>query len=162
MGASETESGRMSLGEFSLDSLKMLVVVGLITLVGNRIGYGIGLLEALPGMALIVAIGLASLLLGRLLPLDLPAFAYAMIIAFLIALPFSPVQEPVLAATGQIDFLATTTPILAYAGLSIGLQTARMKEVSWKLVLVAVFVFFGTFFGSAVIAQVVLSLQGVI
>jgi hypothetical protein len=37
-----------------------------------------------------------------------------------------------------------------------------MKEVSWKLVLVAVFVFFGTFFGSAIIAQIVLTAQGII
>lgn len=148
--------------EFGVDSLKMLIVVGVITLVGNRIGYGIPIADAVPGMAFIVVVGLISLLLGRYLPLELPSFAYAMVIAFLLALPFSPVQDQLLAMTEQVNFLATTTPILAYAGLSIGLQVSRMKEVSWKLVVVAVAVFFGTFFGSAVIAQLVLAAQGAI
>lgn len=147
---------------FAFDALVMLVVVGALTLVGNALGYGNSIAGALPGIGLMIAIGFASLLLGRFLPLELPSFAYAMVIAFLLSLPFSPVQETVLGVTENIDFLATTTPILAYAGLSIGLQTTRMKEVSWKLVLVAVFVFFGTFFGSALIAQTVLSLQGII
>jgi hypothetical protein len=152
----------METDEFATDSLKMLIIVGIITLVGNKIGYGIGIGTALPGMVLIIVIGFVAMLLGRLVPLELPSFAYAMIIAFVLALPFSPVQSTVLSLTEQVDFLATTTPILAYAGLSIGLQTTRMKEVSWKLVAVAVFVFFGTFFGSAIIAQIILTLQGII
>ncbi|MFC7128994.1 hypothetical protein [Haloferax chudinovii] len=152
----------MSTPEFSVESLKMLLVVAFLTLTANLIATGTGFVAALPGMALIVLIGLVALLMGRLIPLDLPAFAYAMILAFALALPFSPVQAPFLAAVGEVDFLATTTPILAYAGLSIGLQTGKMKEVSWKLVVVAVFVFFGTFFGSALISQAVLSAQGII
>ncbi|WP_266081076.1 hypothetical protein [Haladaptatus caseinilyticus] len=148
--------------EFGFDSLKMLLVVGILTLVGNTIGYGISPMAAAPGMLLIVAIGLVSLFLGRHLSLELPSFAYAMVIAFLLSLPYSPVQETVLSLTEPVSFLATTTPILAYAGLSIALQVTRMKEVSWKLVIVAVVVFFGTFFGSAIISQIMLSAQGVI
>lgn len=148
--------------EFGLDSLKMLLIIGAITLVGNAVGYGISPLEAAPGMLLIVAIGLVSLFLGRYLPLELPSFAYAMVIAFLLSLPYSPVQDIVLSLTESVEFLATTTPILAYAGLSIALQVTRMREVSWKLVIIAVFVFFGTFFGSAIISQIVLSIQGII
>jgi hypothetical protein len=148
--------------EFGLNSLAMLLIVGILTIVANYIGYGISPLAAAPGMVLIVAIGLVSLFLGRYVPLELPSFAYAMVIAFLLALPFSPVQDVVLGFTEQVEFLATTTPILAYAGLSIGLQVRRMREVSWKLVVIAVFVFFGTFFGSALIAQTILSVQGII
>lgn len=148
--------------QFGADSLKMLVIIGVITLVGNAIGYGISPVEAAPGMGLIVAIGLVSLFLGRYLSLELPSFAYAMVIAFLLSIPYSPVQDLVLSLTEPVNFLATTTPILAYAGLSIALQVTRMREVSWKLVVVAVFVFFGTFFGSAIISQIILSLQGII
>lgn len=161
-----SETTERTTAGFTLDSLKMLLVVGLLTLTANAIGpetgFRSGFLESIPGMGLIVLIGLVALLLGRAIPLDLPAFAYAMIIAFALALPFSPVQEPFLGYVGKVGFLATTTPILAYAGLSIGLQTGRMKEVSWKLVVVAVFVFFGTYFGSAVIAQAILAAQGII
>lgn len=147
---------------FTLNALLMLGVVAVITLIGNFLGYGQDITAAIPGTLLMVAVGIVSLLLGRFLPIELPSFAYAMILAFLLSIPYSPVQEPVLQMTDNINFLATTTPILAYAGLSIGLQTDRMKQVSWKLMVVAVFVFFGTFFGSAVIAHVVLNLQGVI
>lgn len=161
-----SDAGDAGTGRFALDSLKMLLVVGLLTLTANAIGpetgFRTGFVESVPGMALIVLIGLVALLLGRAIPLDLPAFAYAMIIAFALALPFSPVQAAFLGYVENVGFLATTTPILAYAGLSIGLQTGRMKAVSWKLVLVAVFVFFGTYFGSAVIAQAVLGAQGMI
>ncbi|WP_410765491.1 hypothetical protein [Haloferax sp. DFSO60] len=156
----------MDTSEFSLQSLKMLLVVALLTLTANSIGpetgFQAGFIGSLPGMAIIVVLGFTALLMGRFIPVELPAFAYAMILAFLLALPFSPVQAAFLDAVGKVDFLATTTPILAYAGLSIGLQTGKMKEVSWKLVLVAVVVFFGTFFGSAVISQLVLSAQGII
>lgn len=147
---------------FAVNALLMLGIVGVLTLVANTIGYEMSAVDALPGILLIIAIGFGSLFLGRALPYELPSFAYAMVIAFLVSTPFSPIQETVITMAEEINFLATTTPILAYAGLSIGLQTKRMKEVSWKLVLVAVFVFFGTFFGSAVIAQIVLTLQGII
>jgi hypothetical protein len=152
----------LSIRAFSRNSLVMLLVIGVITIVGNWVGYGVSPIEAAPGMVLIIVIGLISLLLGRILPLELPSFAYAMIIAFLLSLPYSPVQSIVLSLTEPVNFLATTTPILAYAGLSVGSQVTQMREVSWKLVVVAVFVFFGTFFGSALIAQAVMSIQGTI
>ena len=64
--------------------------------------------------------------------------------------------------TNEVNFLGTTTPILAYAGISIGLQVLEIKRVGWRLVLVAFCVFLGTFFGSAIIAQIILKLQGLI
>ncbi|EMA37708.1 hypothetical protein [Halococcus hamelinensis] len=146
--------------QFSQNTLIMLLVIGTITLIGNWVGYGISPVEAAPGMALIVVIGVVSLLLGRFVPLELPSFAYAMVIAFLLSLPYSPVQATILSLTEPVNFLATTTPILAYAGLSVGSQVTQMRKVSWKLVVVAVFVFFGTFFGSALVAQAVMSIQG--
>ena len=64
--------------------------------------------------------------------------------------------------TNQVSFLGTTTPILAFAGISIGMKVAHLKELSWKLIIVAICVFLGTFFGSAVVAQIVLKIQGLI
>jgi hypothetical protein len=42
------------------------------------------------------------------------------------------------------------------------MKIAELKKLSWKLVVVAIFVFIGTFFGSAIIAQIILKLQGII
>lgn len=147
---------------FEANIAKMLVVIGVVTVVGNAIGYGVSPVEAAPGMALIAVIGFVSLLLGRHVPLEFPAFAYATVIGLVLSLPFSPVQELVLSLTDPVQFLATTTPILAYAGLSIGLQVTSMKRMSWKIVVVAICAFTGTFVGSALIAQVILSYQGLI
>lgn len=142
--------------------LNMLIIVGLITLIGQKIGYGIFPLKALPGMILVLIICLAALALKRLIPLKIPAFAYASLIALILTIPWLPTSAFILKYTNEVNFLGTTTPILAYAGVSIGLQVLEIKRVSWKLVLVALFVFLGTFFGSAIVAQIVLKLQGLI
>ena len=142
--------------------LNMLIIVALITLIGQRIGFGISPLTALPGMIMVLVIGIVALALKRLIPLKIPAFAYASLIALILTMPWLPTSAFVLKYTNEVNFLGTTTPILAYAGISIGLQVMEIKRVGWKLVLVAFFVFFGTFFGSAIIAHIVLKLQGLI
>jgi hypothetical protein len=58
--------------------------------------------------------------------------------------------------------LGTTTPILAFAGISVGNRITQLKTVSWRLIIVAFAVFTGTYFGSALISQVVLKIQGII
>ncbi len=142
--------------------LNMLIIVAIITLIGQRIGFGISPLKALPGMILVVIIGIVALILKRVVPLKIPAFAYASLIALILTMPWLPTSEFLLKYTNEVNFLGTTTPILAYAGISIGLQVLEIKRVSWKLVLVAFCVFLGTFFGSAIIAHIVLKLQGLI
>lgn len=140
----------------------MLLIIGGITLVGNTLATDSGIFEAIPGMILILIIGFVGLGLGREIDIELPAFAYAIFIATILSLPMIPTQELFLEYTDRVGFLATTTPILAYAGLSVANQWDRLKNVGWKLILVAIFVFIGTFFGSAIIAHIVLDLQGII
>ena len=50
----------------------------------------------------------------------------------------------------------------AYAGISIGDQVKTFAKQGWKMILIGVFVMTGTFIGSAVIAQVVMSITGTI
>jgi len=64
--------------------------------------------------------------------------------------------------TNSVNFLGTTTPIPAFAGIAVGTQVDRLKQLSWKLVVIAFAVFLGTFFGSAVVAEIVLKIQGLI
>jgi len=148
--------------EYVVESLKMLIIVGVITIVGNAVGYDAGIVDAIPGILMIIGIGLVSLILAREIPVNFPGIAWAILIATILSLPFSPVQEPFLAAVGEIDFLATATPILAYAGLSVAMQYDRLKEISWEIVIVTVIAMFGTFIGSVLIAEVVLRAQGII
>jgi len=151
-------TGRMIWNQF-----KVLLLCVIITLIGQRIGYGISISEAIPGMIIVLIICMVALIIKDYTPqLKFPAFAWASLIALILTMPFVPTSKFVLGYTKHVSFLGTTTPILAFAGISIGMKVAKIKELSWRLVLVAFCVFLGTFFGSALIAQIVLKIQGII
>ncbi|AQP52872.1 hypothetical protein CBF34_10895 [Vagococcus penaei] len=61
---------------------------------------------------------------------------------------------------GAVDFLSITTPILAFAGISVANSLADLSKASWKIGIVAIFVFIGTYLGSSIIAQIGLMLSG--
>ena len=82
-------------------------------------------------------------------------------IAILTTMPWIPGSEWLVARLENVDFLALATPVLAYAGLAITRnEVSTFRQSGWKIVVVALFVFIGTYVGSAAIAQIVLSLQG--
>jgi len=146
-----------------LNQFKVIFLVAIITLIGQRIGYGISIGVAIPGMIIIMALGMVALIIKDFTPnLKFPAFAWASLIALLLTMPFMPTSKFVLEYTKDVSFLGTTTPILAFAGISIGMKVTRLKQLSWKLLVVAIAVFIGTFFGSAIVAQIVLKIQGLI
>ncbi|MCL5426529.1 MAG: hypothetical protein M1154_13060, partial [Gammaproteobacteria bacterium] len=71
--------------------------------------------------------------------------------------PFFPGNGWIIARLAEVDFLAVVTPVLAYAGLALtGREFAMFKQTGWKLVIVALLVFTGTFIGSAVVAHIML------
>jgi len=146
-----------------LEQLKLLILTGIIILIGQRIGFGNEVVASIPGMIIVIIISQAALILKAMFPkVKLPTFAYATIIPFLLSMPFMPTAEWILSTTGNVQFLGTTTPILAFAGLSVGSKLGVLKKLSWRIVVVAFAAFVGTFFGSAIVAQIVLSIQGII
>jgi len=150
-------------GRNIVNELKVLVVVCIMILIGQWIGYGIKPWQAIPGIVLILVISQVSLIIKAALPrVKFPAFAWASLIALVLSMPFMPTANWFLAQTGQVNFLGTTTCILAFAGISVGAKINTLKSLSWKVFIIAIFVFLGTFFGSAVIAQIVLKIQGLI
>jgi len=150
-------------GRNIVNELKILVLVGIVILVGQRIGYGIAVAPAVPGMLIVIAIAQIALIIKALIPkVKLPAFAWASLIAMILAFPFMPTAEVFLKYTNQVNFLGTTTPILAFAGISVGNKIHQLKKLSWKVFIIAIAVFIGTFFGSAIIAHIVLKIQGII
>ncbi|WP_205135833.1 hypothetical protein [Virgibacillus halotolerans] len=56
-------------------------------------------------------------------------------------------------AIQAVDFLSITTPILTFAGISVANRLVDLRKTSWKIAIVAVFVFMGTYLGSALIAE---------
>ncbi len=147
----------------TLEQFKLLIVVGILILIGQQVGFGINAFQSIPGMIVVLLIAQLSLIIKGALPnLKFPAFAWATMISLLLSMPFMPTANWFLSTTGQVNFLGTTTPILAFAGISVGNKLGALKKMSWKIVIIAIFVFIGTFFGSAIIAQLVLKMQGII
>ncbi|WP_022663319.1 hypothetical protein [Paucidesulfovibrio longus] len=142
-----------------VESAIVLVLVGVITLIGNRIGYGFGLLEALPGMAVLVAICLLGVLANAYV-FKLPTVLYVITFGMIVTLPGFPGSEQFAAWVGKVNFLALTTPILAYAGVGIGKDLPALKKTGWRIVAVSLFVMAGTYLASAGIAQVTLKFLG--
>jgi len=140
----------------------VLLIVGAITLIGNWIGYDVMPVTAIPGILVLILISIIGLILGKLIPVQIPAVAYISLIAIVVSIPGVPGAEKVVEWTTQVNMLAITTPILAYAGIAIGRSWADFRKIGWKSIIVGICVLLGTFLGSAVIAEIVLRWQGVI
>lgn len=76
------------------------------------------------------------------------------------SLVFCSLSDWFIKAIGAVDFLSITTPILAFAGISVVDQLMDLRKTSWKVAIVAVFVFLGTYIGSALLAQFGLTVSG--
>ncbi|BCV23643.1 MAG: hypothetical protein PWP43_1369 [Bacillota bacterium] len=142
------------------DTLKILVIVAAITLVGNRIGFKVNPMEAIPGMLVLLGIVISGLVLAKLIPVKLPSIVYISLIGIILTIPGFPGAAWFTAQANKVQFLALCTPVLAYAGIASGKDLDDFKKLGWRIIVVSAFVFIGTFIGSAVIAQLVLKLTG--
>jgi len=142
------------------DYVKMIIISAMLVLIGQWVGKGINPIEALPGIIIISIVVVLGLFLKHIIPFNFPAFAWVTLLALVFSLPSTPGSNIFMAYTNKVDFLATTTPILAFAGVSVGNKIDLLKKLSWKLVIIAMIVFTSTFFGSALVSQLVLSMQG--
>lgn len=152
----------MTLKEYASNSLIIIPCI-LLVLIAQWVGKGMSPVAAIPGALMMLVIILVSLQIKAWLPkLPLPAFAWATLLALLLSIPYSPVSEVFMHYTNRIDFLATTTPLLAFAGLSVGNSLDKLKSLSWRIVIVSLLVFTTAFFGAAFVAQFILNIQGII
>ncbi|CDQ18883.1 hypothetical protein SAMN05192559_101481 [Halobacillus karajensis] len=140
----------------------LLVIFGAVSVLGNWIGYDIVAIEAIPGMLILLGICLVGLILGEIIPGSIPSIAYVALVGVLVSMPWMPGSQVIVSATNEVDLLALTTPILAYAGIAIGRSWTDFVKLGWKSIVVAVFVMLGTFLGSALIAEAILRFQGII
>lgn len=88
---------------------------------------------------------------------DFPILGWVSIVSLIFCLLCGDV---VIKSIQAVDFLAITTPILAVAGISVADSLLDLRRTSWKIAIIAVFVFIGTYLGSAIIAQIGLWVTG--
>lgn len=136
----------------------MFAVAGLGIGLANFVGFDVNFMDSLPGILILLAISLVAVVISKLVPLKLPIIAYCSILGLLVACPISPVREGVIEAVNKINFTAPLTMVGAFAGISISDQIKSFLKQGWKMILIGILVMTGTFLGSALIAQIILSL----
>ena len=154
-----------------IKKIKCLTLVSAYALIGNwlstmKSGAPVTPIEALPGMVMLLAITIIGVaisdVLDKALPKNLPAIAYISLVAIIVTIPGVPGAEYMFASMNKIGLLPLCTPILAYAGISLGKDFDTFKSQGIAIVCVALLTFVGTYVGSAIIAEVVLRLTGAI
>ena len=104
---------------------------------------------------------LVSMVLKRVPVLNkFPILGWVSIFSIAFCLPGMPFSSLIIKSINSVDLLAITTPILTYAGISVVNRMSELKQTSWKILIVAVAVFIGTYIGSATIAQIGLTIIG--
>ena len=138
----------------------VLIITAFLSLVANALSSNIPFLDAVPGMVILIAISLAGIIAARVLPGGIPAVAYITTLGCILTYPGFPGSEIVNMYMKKVGFLALCTPILAYAGISIGKDMDAFKKTGWRIVVLACVIFIGSYLGSAVIAEVILKALG--
>lgn len=147
----------------------ILALAAVIALIGNTINTitdknpdtFVSILDGLPGIFILFCIALVSTVLNALIP-KIPTIIWITFIGIILAMPYSPTGAFVAEEVNKIGMLPAVTPILAYAGVSMGKDWVEFKKIGWRGIVVAIFVMIGTYVGSALIAQLILSVQGII
>ena len=83
-------------------------------------------------------------------------------VSFVLTLPISPISDFIVNAMSAYSFGLVGLPLLAFAGIAVGDQLEVFKKLSWKIVIVSFVVMASTYFGSAAISNIILSLKGMI
>ncbi|KGH08773.1 DUF3100 domain-containing protein [Comamonas thiooxydans] len=129
------------------------VLVGAMVLIGNRIGHGVPVMDALPGVLLIIA----AVFVGDLIYVGtrrmLPAVCWISFIAMAMTFPLTPYAAEVAALTGKVNFLAMITPMLTFAGLSLAKDIPAFRRLGWRIVVVSLLANAGVFLAATLIAQ---------
>ena len=151
--------------------IKVLVITAVIASIGNMLstwhaGAPIMPWETIPALAsmfVIVILGCLADELMRKIHISLPKILYISLFTMLLSIPgFSPIAEWMQVNYAKIGVLPLCTPILAYAGISIGKDMDSFKKQGLGIVLTSLMAFAGTYIGSAIIAEVLLKLTHVI
>lgn len=142
------------------DTLFILLIVGVISLVGNMVGPKHNIIEAIPGMIILIGISIGGISLAKFMPGKIPAVAYIVTLGCILTYPTVPGSTIISQYISKVNFLSLTTPILAYVGISIGKDLDTFKKSGWRIVVLSCVIFTGTYLGSALIAQLILKFMG--
>ena len=150
--------------KYFVQQLGLLLMVSVIIILTNIIGYKMPVKDYNIGVHLLSAISLIGLTISKFMSrfVKLPSMMYVSLLGLLLACPVSPVKDIVVETTTPVAFLAPATALGAFAGISLGKDLKDFTKMGWKLVLITLFVITGTFIFSALVADIVLKMTGAI
>ena len=150
--------------KYFVQQLGLLLMVSVIIILTNVIGYKMPVKDTIIGVLLLSAISLIGLTISKFMSrfVKLPSMMYVSLLGLLLACPVSPVKDIVVGTTTPVAFLAPATALGAFAGISLGKDLKDFAKMGWKLVLITLFVITGTFIFSALVADIVLKMTGAI
>ncbi|BAK98835.1 hypothetical protein OBV_16370 [Oscillibacter valericigenes Sjm18-20] len=154
---------KLTMDDF-LEALLIMLIVAAIAVIGNWVSgkFTQSIVDSIPGMLILLGIAILGTLFAHVIPLKIPAIIYITVIGILLAIEGSPTAPYVTEAVGKVGLLPLATPVLAYAGVNMGKDWAEFKKIGWKGIVVTLCVMIGTFVGSALIAQLILSAEHII
>ena len=150
--------------KYFVQQLGLLLMVSVIIILTNVIGYKMPVKDSIIGVLLLSAISLIGLTISKFMSrfVKLPSMMYVSLLGLLLACPVSPVKDIVVETTTPVAFLAPATALGAFACISLGKDLKDFTKMGWKLVLITLFVITGTFIFSALVADIVLKMTGAI
>ena len=150
--------------KYFVQQLGLLLMVSVVIILTNVIGYKMPVGDSIIGVLLLSAISLVGLTISNFMSrfVKLPSMMYVSLLGLLLACPVSPVKDIIVETTTPVAFLAPATALGAFAGISLGKDLKEFAKMGWKLVVITLFVITGTFIFSALVADVVLKITGVI
>ena len=150
--------------KYFVQQLGLLLMVSVIIILTNVIGYKMPVGDSIIGVLLLSAISLVGLTISNFMSrfVKLPSMIYVSLLGLLLACPVSPVKDIIVETTTPVAFLAPATALGAFAGISLGKDLKEFAKMGWKLVLITLFVITGTFIFSALVADIVLKMTGAI
>ena len=150
--------------KYFVQQLGLLLMVSVVIILTNVIGYKMPVGDSIIGVLLLSAISLVGLTISNFMSrfVKLPSMMYVSLLGLLLACPVSPVKDIIVETTTPVAFLAPATALGVFAGISLGKDLKEFAKMGWKLVLITLFVITGTFIFSALVADVVLKITGAI
>lgn len=139
----------------------VLFIAAIITAVGNTMDGKHDLWAGFIGILVIAGIATVGMIF-HMLPVcnKVPLVFWVSIVGVVSSIPGVPGSAWVVHQAEQVTFLAACTPVLAYAGLSLGKDLEAFRRLSWRIVPVAIAVASGTFICASLLAQITLHLEG--
>ena len=131
------------------DILFILVVTAAYSVIAHTVGSNGDLAAGSIGALVLVVITVIGIVISWL-----PGFK-------MLPMPQFPLSDWILAQTKNVGFLSITTPILAYGGLCLGKDLQAFKQLSWRIVPVALAVAAGSFICATALAELMLHLEGI-